>query len=70
MPCNPNVGHPTNSSFNFSEFITNSYVHLIEVGLEKLASRFSILSLLMDIVPSSDINVRSPIKCQIQFRSL
>ena len=70
MPCNPDIGHPTNSNFNLSEFITNSYVHFIEVGLEKLASRFSVISLLMDIVPSSDINVRSPIKCQIQFCSL
>ena len=34
MPCNQDVGHPTNSSFNLSEFIIDSYFHSIEFGLE------------------------------------
>ena len=34
MPCNQDVEHPTNSSFNLSEFIIDSYFHSIEFSLE------------------------------------
>ena len=34
MPCNQDVKHLTNSNFNLSEFIIDSYFHLIEVSLE------------------------------------
>ena len=61
MPSNQDVKNPTNSSFDLSGFIIDSYFHSIEFVWRspKLAPRFSILSLLVDIVPSSDTNVRS-----------
>ena len=34
MPCNHDVEHSANSSLDLSEFISNSYFHLIEFGLE------------------------------------
>ena len=35
MPCNQDVEHSTNSSFDFLAFIsTNSYFHSIKFGLE------------------------------------
>ena len=34
MPCNQDVEHPTNSSFDRSDFITDSYFRSIEFGLE------------------------------------
>ena len=34
MPCNQDVKYLTNYSFDLSEFITDSYFHLIEFGLE------------------------------------
>ena len=34
MPCNQDVKHPTSRSFDLLEFITNSYFHSIEFGLE------------------------------------
>ena len=34
MPCNQDVGHPTNSNFNLLEFITDSYFHSIKFGLD------------------------------------
>ena len=34
MPCNQDVEHLTNSSFDLSNFITNSYFHSIKFGLE------------------------------------
>ena len=55
MPCNQDVEHPTNSSFDLSEFIIDSYFHSIEFGLEvsKGSPRIFYPSLLVDIVSSS-----------------
>ena len=38
MPCNQNVGHLVNKSFNLLEFIIDTYFNLIEVGFGGLHS--------------------------------
>ena len=55
------MSNPTNSSFYFCEFMIDSYFLSIEFGLEvsKDSPRFSILSLFVDKVLSSDTNFMS-----------